>query len=412
MQEIKCPNCGQVFTVDESGYQQIVSQVRDKEFQKELERREQELAERKQSDLDALENKQKNDLEVLKLKQERELDGLRQDKDRLIAELQSKLNQQEMAKNLAVTEALRTKEEELQTKATEIVELKSKIQNQEAESKLNQQSMKERYEAELKFKDDQITQLKDFKARMSTKMVGESLEQHCLDEFNKIRMTAFPRAEFGKDNDASSGSKGDFIYREKSEDGIEFISIMFEMKNEMETTATKKKNEDFFKELDKDRREKNCEYAVLVSLLEPDSELYNSGIVDVSYRYEKMYVIRPQLFIPMITLLRNAALNSLDYQRQLAIVQHQQVDLVHFEENMNNFKLGFDNYCRLAKDRFDDALEEIDKTIQHLQKIKDALTLSAKHLRVANDKIDDLTIKKLTTNAPTIQEMFDNLKKE
>ena len=272
--------------------------------------------------------------------------------------------------------------------------------------------MKERYEAELKFKDDQITQLKDFKARMSTKMVGESLEQHCLDEFNKIRMTAFPRAKFGKDNDASSGSKGDFIYREESEDGIEFISIMFEMKNEMETTATKKKNEDFFKELDKDRREKNCEYAVLVTLLEPDSELYNSGIVDVSYRYEKMYVIRPQLFIPMITLLRNAALNSLSYQRELAVVRNQQLDLVHFEENMNAFKDSFGKNYRLASERFKDALDEIDKSIQHLQKIKEALTLSERHLQVANNKAEDLSIKQLTKNAPSVLEMFEGLKEE
>ncbi|MBQ1825574.1 MAG: DUF2130 domain-containing protein, partial [Firmicutes bacterium] len=270
MQEIKCPHCGQVFTVDESGYQQIVSQVRDKEFHKELERREQELFDRKKSDLEALENKQKSELEVLKLKQEQEMTALRQtmekeiaqinqskekeliDKDMLIAELQGKVNQGEIARDLAVAEAVKDRELELQNRTTEIVELNSRLQNQEAERKLSEQAMKEMYEAELRFKDDQIIQLKDFKARMSTKMVGESLEQHCLDEFNKIRMTAFPRAEFGKDNDASSGSKGDFIYREKSEDGVEFISIMFEMKNEMDTTKTKHKNEDFFKELDKD----------------------------------------------------------------------------------------------------------------------------------------------------------------
>ncbi|MBR2749264.1 MAG: DUF2130 domain-containing protein [Firmicutes bacterium] len=430
MQEIKCPHCGQVFTVDESGYQQIVSQVRDKEFHKELERREQELFDRKKSDLEALENKQKSELEVLKLKQEQEMTALRQtmekeiaqinqskekeliDKDMLIAELQGKVNQGEIARDLAVAEAVKDRELELQNRTTEIVELNSKLQNQEAERKLSEQAMKEMYEAELRFKDDQIIQLKDFKARMSTKMVGESLEQHCLDEFNKIRMTAFPRAEFGKDNDASSGSKGDFIYREKSEDGVEFISIMFEMKNEMDTTKTKHKNEDFFKELDKDRREKDCEYAVLVTLLEPDSELYNSGIVDVSYRYEKMYVIRPQLFIPMITLLRNAALNSLAYQRELAVIKNQQVDIKNFEDNMNAFKDAFGRNYRLASEKFNKAIEEIDKTIDHLQKTKEALLSSENNLRLANNKAEDLDIKRLTKNAPTVREMFEELKKD
>ena len=430
MQEIKCPHCGQVFTVDESGYQQIVSQVRDKEFHKELERREQELSDRKKSDLEALENKQKSELEVLKLKQEQEMTALRQtmekeiaqinqskekeliDKDMLIAELQGKVNQGEIARDLAVAEAVKDRELELQNRTTEIVELNSRLQNQEAERKLSEQAMKEMYEAELRFKDDQIIQLKDFKARMSTKMVGESLEQHCLDEFNKIRMTAFPRAEFGKDNDASSGSKGDFIYREKSEDGVEFISIMFEMKNEMDTTKTKHKNEDFFKELDKDRREKDCEYAVLVTLLEPESELYNSGIVDVSYRYEKMYVIRPQLFIPMITLLRNAALNSLAYQRELAVIKNQQVDIKNFEDNMNAFKDAFGRNYRLASEKFNKAIEEIDKTIDHLQKTKEALLSSENNLRLANNKAEDLDIKRLTKNAPTVREMFEELQKD
>ncbi len=427
MQEIKCPHCGQVFTVDESGYQQIVSQVRDREFQKELERREQELSDRKQSDLENLENKQKSELEVLRLRQEREMAELRQtmekeisqisqskekeliDKDMLIAELRGKLNQGDIAKDLAVAEAVKERDQELQSRSTEIVELNSRLQNQEAEHKLSEQALKDRYETELRLREDQIVQLKDFKARMSTKMVGESLEQHCQDEFNKIRMTAFPRAEFGKDNDASSGSKGDFIYREKSEDGVEFISIMFEMKNEMETTATKHKNEDFFKELDKDRREKNCEYAVLVTLLEPDSELYNSGIVDVSYRYEKMYVIRPQLFIPMITLLRNAALNSLQYRRDLAVVRNQQVDLRNFEDNMNAFKDAFGRNYRLASEKFSKAIEEIDKTIDHLQKTKEALLSSENNLRLANNKAEDLSIKRLTKNAPTVREMFEEL---
>ncbi len=416
MQEIKCPHCGQVFTVDESGYQQIVSQVRDREFQKELERREQELGDRKKSDLEVLRLKQEQEMTELRQTMEKEIVQISQskekeliDKDMLIAELQGKLEQQEMARTLAVTEALQEKEKELLSRTTEIVELNSKLQSQEAEHKLSEQTIKERYEAELKFKDDQIVQLKDFKAMMSTKMVGESLEQHCHDEFNKIRMTAFPRAEFDKDNDASSGSKGDFIYREKSEDGVEFISIMFEMKNEMDTTKTKHKNEDFFKELDKDRREKNCEYAVLVTLLEPDSELYNTGIVDVSYKYEKMYVIRPQLFIPMITLLRNAALNSLQYQRDLAVVRNQQVDLRNFEDNMNAFKDAFGRNYRLASEKFSKAIEEIDKTIDHLQKTKEALLSSENNLRLANNKAEDLSIKRLTKNAPSVRDMFEEL---
>ena len=267
------------------------------------------------------------------------------------------------------------------------------------------------YEDRLKLKDEQIEYYKDFKARQSTKMVGESLEQHCLNQFNSIRMTAFPNAYFEKDNDARSGSKGDFIFREAGADGTEFISIMFEMKNEMDETATKHKNEDFFKELDKDRRQKNCEYAVLVSLLEIDNELYNNGIVDVSYKYEKMYVIRPQFFIPMITLLRNAALNSLQYKQELQVVKNQQIDILHFEENMNAFKEGFARNYRIASDRFKTAIDEIDKTITHLQKTKDALLSSENNLRLANNKADDLSIKKLTKNAPAVREMFEELDK-
>ena len=260
-------------------------------------------------------------------------------------------------------------------------------------------------------KDEQIEYYKDFKARQSTKMIGESLEQHCLNQFNALRMTAFPNAYFEKDNDARTGSKGDFIFREAA-DGVEFISIMFEMKNEMDETATKHRNEDFLKELDKDRREKKCEYAVLVSLLEIDNELYNNGIVDVSYRYEKMYVIRPQFFIPMITLLRNAALNSLQYRRELELARHQQVDILRFEENMNTFKEGFARNYRIASERFKTAIDEIDKTITHLQKTKDALLSSENNLRLANNKAEDLSIKRLTKNAPSVKAMFDELKKE
>ncbi|MBD9156781.1 MAG: DUF2130 domain-containing protein, partial [Lachnospiraceae bacterium] len=263
----------------------------------------------------------------------------------------------------------------------------------------------------IRYKDEEIERLKDMKVRLSTKMVGESLEQHCETEFNRLRMTAFPNAYFEKDNDASEGTKGDFIFREAA-DGVEFISIMFEMKNEMDETATKHRNEDFLKELDKDRREKKCEYAVLVSLLEIDNELYNNCIVDVSYRYEKMYVIRPQFFIPMITLLRNAALNSLQYRRELELARHQQVDILRFEENMNTFKEGFARNYRIASDKFKTAIDEIDKTITHLQKTKEALLSSENNLRLANNKAEDLSIKRLTKNAPTVKAMFDELKKE
>lgn len=314
-------------------------------------------------------------------------------------------------RELAVSKAVQQKEKELSEKQTEITRLKGEISNTEAQSKLREQSMKTQYEDRLKLKDEQIEYYKDFKARQSTKMVGESLEQHCLNQFNSIRMTAFPNAYFEKDNDARSGSKGDFIFREAGADGTELISIMFEMKNEMDETATKHKNEDFFKELDKDRRQKNCEYAVLVSLLEIDNELYNNGIVDVSYKYEKMYVIRPQFFIPMITLLRNAALNSLQYKQELQVVKNQQIDILHFEENMNAFKEGFARNYRIASDRFKTAIDEIDKTITHLQKTKDALLSSENNLRLANNKADDLSIKKLTKNAPAVREMFEELDK-
>lgn len=449
MQEIKCPNCGEVFAVDESGYAQIIQQVRDKEFENELNRREKELEELKKSDLKiarmeqreefekALSAKEKEIVEKTKAieqlkarlsgnetekklaiseivnKKEKEREealGKKNEelaqKNRMIEELKAKLASNETEKKLAVSEAVQGREKELSEKKAEIIELKGLLSNKAVESELKEQSLQKQYEDKLKLKDEQIEYYKDFKARQSTKMVGESLEQHCLNQFNSLRMTAFPAAYFEKDNDVRMGSKGDFIFRE-SADGVEFISIMFEMKNEMAETATKHKNEDFLRELDKDRREKRCEYAVLVSLLEMDNELYNNGIVDVSYKYEKMYVIRPQFFIPIITLLRNAALNSLKYRQELETVKHQQVDILRFEENMNAFKEGFARNYRIASDRFKTAIEEIDKTITHLQKTKEALLSSENNLRLANNKAEDLSIKRLTKNAPSVKEMFD-----
>ncbi len=404
MREIKCPNCGEVFVVDESGYAQIARQVRDKEFEKELKRREKDFEEMKESDVKLARMEQKEEYDRELLQKEAELSR----KQRTIEKLEAQLSGNERERKLAVSEAVQEKEKELSMKRTEIVELKSQLSNQTAESELKEKSLQEQYEEKLKLKDEQIEYYRDFKARQSTKMVGESLEQHCLNQFNSLRMTAFPSAYFEKDNDARTGSKGDFIFREEAE-GVEFISIMFEMKNEMDETATKHKNEDFLKELDKDRREKGCEYAVLVSLLEIDNDLYNNGIVDVSYKYEKMYVVRPQFFIPMITLLRNAALNSLKYRRELEVVKSQQVDIRNFEENMNAFKSGFARNYRLASERFKTAVEEIDKTITHLQKTKEALLSSENNLRLANDKADDLSIKRLTKNAPSVKAMFEEL---
>jgi hypothetical protein len=459
MQEIRCPKCGEVFQVDETGYDQIAQQVRDKEFEKELERRKSELNAKHEQSLEIIrlqEEKEYNaniaqkDAEIfskdqkiselqaklnasetekrlaisaaLEKKNEEHSKATREYTENLtqketelfareqkIAELQAKLDVSETAKKLAVAEALEKKNEELSQKTTEIADLKGELKNKETESRLNEKSLQEQYEEKLKLKDEQIEYYKDFKARQSTKMIGESLEQHCLTQFNAIRMTAFPNAYFEKDNNAKTGSKGDFIYRECGEDGTEFISIMFEMKNEADETATKHKNEDFFKELDKDRNEKDCEYAILVSLLEIDSELYNNGIVDVSYKYPKMYVIRPQFFIPMITLLRNAAKNSLQYRQELQIVRNQQVDIRNFEENMNAFKEGFARNYRLASEKFSTAIDEIDKTIDHLQKTKAALLSSENNLRLANNKAEDLSIKKLTKNAPSVKAMFDSL---
>lgn len=408
MQELRCPNCGEVFQVDETGYAQIARQVRDSEFDKELARRERELAARQEKEMD-----------LASLRQERAYEKAIAEKDAALAQqaqemeqLRARLANSETAQKLAVAEAVQRKAQELAEGEKRILTLENELTAQQTASQLKEKSLQQQYEEKLKSKDEQIEYYKDFKARQSTKMIGESLEQHCLTQFNTLRMTAFPSAYFEKDNDARTGSKGDFIFREADEGGTEFISIMFEMKNEADTTATKHKNEDFFKELDKDRREKHCEYAVLVSLLEIDNEFYNNGIVDVSYRYEKMYVVRPQFFIPIITLLRNAALNSLKYRRELEIVRNQQLDILHFEENMNAFKEGFARNYRIASEKFRTAIDEIDKTISHLQKTKDALLSSENNLRLANNKAEDLSIKKLTKNAPSVKAMFDEEQKE
>ena len=326
-----------------------------------------------------------------------------------IAQLKADLAAGEQALSLAVQQAVSAKEQELAQKEMQIARLEGDLKASEKEYLFKEKSLVDGYENKLKDKDEQIAYYKDFKARQSTKMIGESLEQHCSIEFNRLRATAFPRAYFEKDNDARTGSKGDFIFKDYDEEGMEFISIMFEMKNEADTTATKHKNEDFFKELDKDRKEKGCEYAVLVSLLEADNELYNSGIVDVSYRYPKMYVIRPQFFIPMITLLRNASMNSLQYKKELATIKNQNIDIAHFEADMNEFKEKFGRNYRLASEKFKKAIEEIDKTIEHLQKTKDALLSSENNLRLANNKAEDLSIKRLTRNNPTMAAKFAEL---
>ena len=330
-------------------------------------------------------------------------------KEKEITALEARLAAYEMEKRLAVSEVVFKSERQLAAKNEELLKLASQVENAEKESQLREQSIKASYEEKLKAKDGQIEFYRDLKAKQSTKMIGETLEQHCAIEFNRLRATAFRNAYFEKDNDARTGSKGDFIFREYDEEGTEFISIMFEMKNEADETATKHKNEDFLKELDKDRKEKNCEYAVLVSLLEADNELYNGGIVDMSHRYPKMYVVRPQFFIPIITLLRNAAMNSLQYKKELATIKNQNIDISHFEEDMNDFKEKFARNYRIASEKFKKAIEEIDKTIDHLQKTKEALLSSENNLRLANNKAEDLSIKRLTRNNPTMQAKFAEL---
>ena len=501
MPEIICPNCKTAFTIDEAGYADILKQVRDKDFDRQLHER-LEQAERENSKIRELDQAQA----------EQTLQKTKSAKDAQIQELQAKLESEQAAKELAVSEALRKVEKEkddlsakldkaesekqqaldlaeansksklqkaaadkeaqivklqnqldafelqkkqelaqalgpvekerddfkgrlerlqlekeseeklskeqlksqlqevVADKDSEIAELKSNLDKAELQSKIEAKSLKERYEVQIQDRDEQIERLRDLKAKLSTKMVGETLEQHCQIEFNKLRSTAFPRAYFEKDNDARTGSKGDFIFRDKDDSGTEIVSIMFEMKNEMDTTSTKHKNEDFFKELDKDRREKDCEYAIMVSLLEPDSDLYNTGIVDVSYRYPKMYVIRPQFFIPIITLLRDAAKNSLQYKNELEEVKEQNIDITHFEEELDSFKNAFGRNYEIASKKFKNAVEEIDKSINHLNKIKDALLGSENQLRLANNKAQDVTIRRLTRNNETMKAKFDEVK--
>lgn len=427
MQEIKCPKCGEVFQVDESGYSAIVQQVRDKEFSKELKSREVQFELEKDNavqlaklaiEKDLSEKLIQKDSEIAKLKaditteqisKKSEISETIAQKDKEIVELKNKLASFDKDKELELTKLVNKMNTELSEKDTCIAKLNNEKELTQKESQLKEQSLKDQYEEKLRFKDEEIARYKDFKAKLSTKMVGESLEQHCEIEFNKLRATGFQRAYFEKDNDAKTGSKGDYIYRESDPEGGVFISIMFEMKNEMDSTSTKKKNEDFLKELDKDRREKKCEYAVLVSLLEPENELYNSGIVDMSHRYPKMYVIRPQFFIPIITLLRNASLNSLEYRKELAVIKAQNIDVSNFEAQMNDFKEKFAKNYELASRKFKTAIEEIDKTIDHLQKTKEALLSSENNLRLANSKAEDLTIKRLTRNNPTMEAKFAEL---
>ena len=399
MQEIKCPKCGEIFQVDESGYAAIVKQVRDKEFSKEIQSRELQF-----------ESDKENAIQLVKLESEKQYNEWLNQKDKEIADLKNRLSAFDKDKELEINKIVNKMNAELSEKENCITKLNGEKELSEKEFQLKEQSLKDRYESALRFKDDEITRLKDFKSRMSTKMIGESLEQHCEIEFNRLRATGFQRAYFEKDNDARSGSKGDYIYRDTDEEGGEFISIMFEMKNEMDTTSTKKKNTDFLKELDKDRKEKNCEYAVLVSLLEPENELYNTGIVDMSHHYPKMYVVRPQFFIPIITLLRNAALNSLEYRKELAVIKSQNIDISNFEAEMNDFKEKFARNYELASKKFKTAIEEIDKTIDHLQKTKEALLSSENNLRLANNKAEDLSIKRLTKNNPTMEAKFAALK--
>lgn len=392
MQEIICPHCGKAFKIDEAGYADILKQVRDSEFEKQLHER-----------LELAEHDKLNAVELAKAKVASELQMAAATKDAEIQGLKATLEAIEVAQKLAITKAVSEVEKERD-------KLKSGLERAELEKQLAEKSLKDKYETQIKDRDDAIERLRDMKARLSTKMVGETLEQHCDTEFNRIRATAFPRAYFEKDNDARSGSKGDYIFRDSDEAGTEIVSIMFEMKNESDETATKKKNEDFLKELDKDRTEKGCEYAVLVSLLEPDSDLYNTGIVDVSHRYPKMYVVRPQFFIPIITLLRNAAQNSMKYKAELALVKAEYIDITNFENELDEFKTGFARNYELASKKFKTAIDEIDKTIDHLQKTKEALLGSENNLRLANNKADDLTVKKLTKGNPTMAAKFAELK--
>jgi hypothetical protein len=471
MNEIICPHCKKAFKIDEAGFANIVKQVRDHQFEEELQNRLSLAENEKVSAIQLAEAKLKNmqqtelankdkEIALLKANSEKKLSEQLSEKENLLTQLNAKLANAESEKKLSVTEAIQKLEKEKDEKDKEIIhlkanselqlnkqlsekdtlinqinskllnaenerklavteavnsvekerdELKNSLQNKDFEIKITESSLKEKYENELKLKDEMIERYKDMKLKLSTKMLGETLEQHCEIEFNKLRSTAFQKAYFEKDNDSKSGSKGDFIYKELDDFGNEIISIMFEMKNEGDETATKKKNEDFFKELDKDRTEKKCEYAILVTLLEADNELYNAGIVDVSYKYDKMYIVRPQFFIPIITLLRNAAMNSMKAKAELAIVKNQNIDITNFEENINAFKVGFAKNYDLASRQFKTAIDEIDKTMDHLQKTKDSLLASVNNLRLANIKAEDLTIKKLTKGNPTMTAKFEEI---
>ena len=430
MNEIKCPKCGEVFKVDESGYAAIVKEIRDEEFKKEQKKqlefemqkiaiqhnneihdKDKEIESLKQS-LAAMSEKESNAVDLAVAKAEI---GYKDNLARMEEELNKlrhKLDREEQKRELSILQAVREKEKIISEKDNQITELSGKLVSKATEYELKEKSMQENHRKEISDKDELINYYKDFKLKQSTKLLGETLEQHCKIEFDKLRATGFQSAYFEKDNDAKSGSKGDFIFRDFDQNNMEYISIMFEMKNEADTTATKKKNEDFFKELDKDRKEKGCEYAVLVSLLESDNEYYNSGIVDVSYKYEKMYVIRPQFFIPLITLLRNAAAKSLDYRTELQLIREQNIDITNFENSMNEFKDKFAANYNRATERFRDAIEEIDKSIKHLQKIKENLLSSENQLRLANNKAEALTIKKLTANNPTMARKFAELKEQ
>ena len=420
MNDIICPHCHKAFKVDEAGYADILKQVRDSEFEQQLHER-----------LELAEKEKLNAVELAQEKAANESQKTAAAKQAEIQELKAQLDKGEEARKFAIAETSSKKDAEIQTLKAKLEsnevnqklavkdaleqvikernELKNNLKNVELQKQVDEKLLKENYESRIKDRDDAIERLRDMKAKLSTKMVGETLEQHCETEFNRLRATAFTKAYFEKDNDAKSGSKGDYIFKDADDDGNEVVSIMFEMKNESDTTATKKKNEDFLKELDKDRTEKGCEYAVLVSLLEPESELYNSGIVDVSHRFPKMYIIRPQFFIPMITLLRNAAMNSMEYKAELALVKSQSIDVTDFEEKLDSFKTGFARNYDLAGKKFQTAIDEIDKSITHLQKTKDALLGTDRNLRLANDKAQDVTIKKLTRGNPTMKAKFDEL---
>ena len=430
MPEIKCPNCGNLFTIDQNQYDDLIREVRNDVFEKEIQQR-----------LNIEKEKLESSFKVQQMQSSNENQNKIRELQSQIDSLKNIIANNELSKNSAIAEAINKKEIELKNKDLEISNLQSKLDNQalsldmkykelinskdqeivclnnkidlnKKEAEIKQNNLIEQQRLELKAKDEQIAYYKDMKLKLSTKLVGESLEQHCQNAFNSIRMTAFPHAYFEKDNDSSSGEKGDFIFKEYTEEGAELISIMFEMKNENDETATKHKNEDFFAKLDKDRKTKNCEYAILVSMLEPESELYNAGIVDVSYKYPKMYVVRPQCFIPIITLLRNASLNASKYKNELMIARNQSIDVTNFENSLLDFQDKFNKNYNLASQRFNSAIEEIDKTIDHLNKVKEGLLGADRNLRLANDKAQDLSIKKLTRNNPTMKEAFDKVKNE